>query len=111
MYLLLADENFALPVVSRLRSFGYDIVTLKDLGLADQQLPDDKVLEKAIELQRAVITFNRKDFIKLHRTNDQHYGIIIATFDTAFSSLAGRIHLQLLNTDSIVGKLIRVTKG
>lgn len=111
MFLLLADENFALPVVNHLKAIGYDIVTLKDLDLNDQQVPDEQVLEIAIELKRALITFNRKDFIQLHRKNEEHYGIIIATFDTHFQALAERIHTELETRDHLSGQLIRITKG
>ena len=32
---LLADENFPFPVVEALRGFGFDVVTLADLGMAN----------------------------------------------------------------------------
>ncbi len=108
---LLADENFAFPVVKILRDLGYDIITLSDIGLSNQEFPDDLVLSKATELNRAIITFNRKDFIKLHRINDKHAGIIIATYDSDFQALAERILFSIKGKTDLYGELIRITKG
>ncbi len=67
MHLLLADENFSSEVSGYLRNLGHDVITLQTLGLAGIKYPDEKVLEKATELGRCVITFNRRDFIDLHK--------------------------------------------
>jgi Domain of unknown function (DUF5615) len=40
MIRLYADEQFSLPVVERLRSKGYDILTVKEAGNANQRIPD-----------------------------------------------------------------------
>ena len=63
----LADDNFPLPVVEELRRLGHDVVTIQEAGRANQQFPDKKVLELAIKQNRAVITLNRKHFIRLQK--------------------------------------------
>lgn len=73
------DENFPFPVVECLRAFGYDVLTAKEAGNANQKIPDENVLAYAISVERTVLTRNRRDFIKLHRNNPEHAGIVICT--------------------------------
>ena len=80
-HFLIADENFSRKTVNVLQNIGHDLITLDSLGLAQIGLPDEKVLTKATELNRCVLTFNRLDFIKLHKENDQHAGIIVCTYN------------------------------
>ena len=47
---LYADENFPRSVVNRLRTMGYDVLTLAEDGKADRRLPDDQVLLRALDL-------------------------------------------------------------
>lgn len=110
--LLLADENLPFPVVSTLKQSGYDIKTLLDLGIAGQAIPDDDVLAIATQQNRCLITLNRKDFIKLHREQAEHAGILICTFDADFAALAHRIDQCLLETgSSTAGLLLRVQRA
>ncbi len=66
MIRLYADEQFPFPVVQRLWMLGYDILTAQEAGQANQRIPDDQVLSFATVRKRAVITQNRRDFIRLH---------------------------------------------
>ena len=75
MIKLYADEQFPLPVVKILRNLGYDILTVQDAGKADQKIPDPQVLVYATSLNRAVLTMNRRDFIRLHTQIPQHQAI------------------------------------
>ncbi len=52
-----------------LRGLGHDVLTSRDAGKSNEAIPDEEVLCFAIENQRAVITHNRQDFIRLHRQN------------------------------------------
>lgn len=70
----LADENLPFPVVEALRSFGYDVLTLSDLGKVGQAVTDVAVLELASDDSRAVITLNRKHFVRLHQSSSDHSG-------------------------------------
>ena len=108
---LLADENLIFPVVDLLRRYDYDIVTLSDMNLAGQAIPDDEVLVLATSLKRCVITLNRKDFIKLHNQQPDHAGILVCTVDPNFLTLADRIHICLSQAGlSTTGQLLRVQR-
>jgi predicted nuclease of predicted toxin-antitoxin system len=63
---LYADENFPLRVVQELRSLGYDVLTALEAGQANQRIADADVLAFAASLDRAILTVNRRDFIRLH---------------------------------------------
>ena len=71
---LYADEQFPLPIVVLLRELNHNIITVQEAGNAG--LSDPEVLEFAINNGRAVLTQNRRDFIKLHSQNPNHAGII-----------------------------------
>ena len=107
---LLADENFPRPVVIELRRLGHDAVELADLGLAHLGTLDDAVLEAASALGRAVLTFDRRDYVRLHRASPEHAGIVTCTYDPNFVSLAGRIHAALSSIDDLAGQVIRVVR-
>lgn len=99
-----------MPTVNHLRQLGHDVLTLQDLNMAAQAVSDDKVLAKAVTLDRYLLTLNRKDFIKLHQQNNGHTGILITTFDTNFIALALRIHACLLANQQPFGQLLRVQR-
>lgn len=46
-------------------------------GQANQGIPDDEVLAYATANQRSVVTFNRDDFVALHRSGIDYAGIVI----------------------------------
>jgi hypothetical protein len=48
---LYADENFPLDVVKELRNLGHDVITALEDGKANLLIPDESVLERAIELR------------------------------------------------------------
>ena len=63
---LYANENFPLPVVEALRALGHDVLTVQESGEAEKALPDEEVLAFAVAQARAVLTLNRKHFVRLH---------------------------------------------
>lgn len=107
---LYANENFPFPVVEELRRRGHDAITVAETGKANQRLSDDQVLEFAISDERAVLTFNRKHFFRLHRDRSAHCGIVACTYDLDFIALAERIDAALTNTEALVGRLIRINR-
>ena len=66
MALLYANENFPIQVVQALRALGHDVLTSAEAGNANQSIPDDSVLAFAAQNQRALLTLNKRDFIRLH---------------------------------------------
>jgi uncharacterized protein DUF5615 len=107
---LFADENFPLPVVEGLRRLGHDVVTMQEAGSAGQAETDEAVLRLAIAGGRALLTLNRKHFIRLHSADPDHGGIIVCTVDPDFVGQAGRIHLAVASEAQLVGRLIRVNR-
>ena len=111
MAALLADENFPQPVVHALRTLGHNVLTLHDCGQSGQALPDPEVLALATTQQRALLTLNRRDFIRLHLQDPTHAGIIVCTFDADFTAQAQRIAAMITTQPQLVGQLLRVNQG
>jgi len=113
MALLYADENFDHPVVALLRGMGHDVLTAQDAGQANQAIPDPQVLAFATAQGRAVLTFNRRDFVRLHRQTvpaGSHAGIIVCTKDDDVVALAQRIHQAIVSLPSLTNQLVRICK-
>ena len=107
---LYADEDFSYPVVQRLRQLGHDIVTAQETGQANQGIEDEAVLTFASEQSRAVLTFNRRHFIRLHSTVLSHEGIVVCSRDDNVSALADRIHQQLELRSFLRDQLLRINR-
>lgn len=105
-----SNENFPLPVVKELRNLGHDVLTTEEAGKSDQAIMDEEVLSFATSLDRAVLTFNRKHFIRIHNSGRKHAGILVCTFDIDFKNLALRIHNTVNETNIISGQLVRINR-
>ncbi|MCA1851493.1 MAG: DUF5615 family PIN-like protein [Beggiatoa sp.] len=105
-----ADENFPLPVVAELRRLGHDVLTMVEADQAGQAVPDERVLAFASIEKRAVLTLNRRHFIRLHGVNAEHTGIVVCTFDPDFTDQAGRIHETVSALARLDGQLIRINR-
>ena len=88
------------------------MLTSLEAGRANQKIPDDQVLAFATAQNRAVLTLNRLDFIRLHHaTQGAHSGIIVCTRDEADpAAFAQRIHSEILATIRLERQLIRIVK-
>ena len=107
---LFADEDFPFPVVAELRRLGHDVLTVRDVGLANLKTPDEDVLAFAISQGRAVLTRNRRHFGRLHALVRPHAGIVVCTQDLDFIGQASRIHVLLSSSGTLVHQLLRVTR-
>lgn len=105
---LYADEQFPKAAVGNLRDFDHDVLTVQDAGKRGDS--DKQVLEFATEQTRAVITINRKDFIRLHRENSEHGGIIACKQDNDWQRLATNVNQVIIENEPLKGKLIRVKR-
>lgn len=105
-----SNENFPLPVVEGLRRLGHDVMTSQEAGQAGRAVSDESVLAFAHDEGRALLTLNRKHFIRLHRQETAHSGIIACTYDPNFGDLAQRIHSTLEGQNELTGQLIRVNR-
>ena len=58
-------------------AMGHDVLTVQAAGNANLSISDEAVLAFAIRDNRAVLTLNRQDFIRLHRANPEYAGIVV----------------------------------
>ena len=107
---LFADENFPFPVVEALRRTGHDLVTVADAGKAGQALTDKTILELAAADRRAVVTLNRRHFVRMHDADPNHAGIIVCSLDLDFDGQAARIDHAIATQESLAGCLIQVNR-
>ena len=107
---LYADEDFSYPTVEELRRLGYDVLTAQEAGEGDQGRTDNEVLAFAVALERAVVTFNRRHFVRLHRTAGRHFGIIVCSRDADHPALATRIARSITAYPSLENRLLRVNR-
>lgn len=105
---LYADENFDHGVVAELQLLGHDVVTAQHAGMANQAIGDPDQLNFAIQAGRAVITFNRSHFRRLHAHVRPHCGIITCTEDDDEAALAQRIHAAISAFPSLDNRLIKI---
>jgi predicted nuclease of predicted toxin-antitoxin system len=106
MAALLADENFPRPVVEPLRVLGHDVRTVQVAGPRGRT--DVEILTVATTSGRAVLSHDR-DYLRLHRTNRPHAGIVFCTADADSSALAVRID-RALPAGPLMDQLIRVVR-
>lgn len=93
-----------------LRCFGHDVLTVQEAGKANLKIPDEEVLAFAGSNNRAVLTQNRRDFIRLHLQEANHAGIIVCTDDRDLERLATGINEAILGVETLQGQLIRVNR-
>lgn len=98
--LYLDEDTINHALINALRSRNIDILTPHEtsrMGRSDQEQ-----LDYATELNRAIFTFNTRDFVKLHTdylaTGRHHTGIIVS--DQVHIGVIVRRLLKLLNTRS-----------
>jgi predicted nuclease of predicted toxin-antitoxin system len=104
------DENEPPELSDAIRALGHDVLTAQADGRASQGIDDPAVLARAVELGRAIITNDRRDYHRLHRTHPNHAGIITYTNDSDRAALAQRIHAAVSAQADLSGVLIRIVK-
>jgi hypothetical protein len=105
-----SNENFAIDFVEILRSLGHDVLTSYEAGRANQGVPDEAVLAFATTENRAVITFNRDDFVKLHRAGIIHTGIVVCKDDRDYAGQARVLQEWLAKGEDLSDRCLRVKK-
>ena len=105
-----ANENFPRRAVEALRALGHDVLTTQEAGNAGQAIPDHEVLDFATRAGRAVLTLNRRDFIRFHKRGIPHAGIVVCTEDTDTAAQAARVHDAVTSLPALVGQLVRVNQ-
>ena len=78
---LLLDEQYSAEIAAQLRSEGYDVASVHELGLAG--IADRPLLETAATEDRALVTNNVRDFAPLAVSwaaeGRDHYGLIFTS--------------------------------
>jgi hypothetical protein len=92
MAALLGDEDFPHDICDKLRELGHDVVSIDDLH--PKGVSDKRVLKEAIARNRTVPTHNKWDFIRLHKEDFIHHGILVCTTDEDERALALRIRVN-----------------
>lgn len=92
------NEHISPRLAEQLRKYGFDITSTLELGMVEAD--DDEQLAYAASHQRAIVTFNHKDFAVRHTRylteGKPHWGIVFST-EEAVDVLRRRL-LRLLNT-------------
>lgn len=105
---LFGDENFDVRAMSKLKDLGHDTLTALESGIANQRISDDAVLKFATADGRAVVTFDRRDYYRLHQEHPDHAGIIACTSNPNVEELAAQIDREISLEGTLDNKFIRV---
>lgn len=95
---LYLNEHLSPRLAVQLRRYGFDVLASREA----ENLPetDEEQLAFAVGQQRAVVTFNVGDFVRLHQhyhgEGREHWGIVFST-EESISVLLHRL-LRLLNS-------------
>ena len=85
-------------------------LSIQESGKADQSVPDAEVLVFARAQKRALLTLNRRHFMRLHQANPDHFGILVCKLDLDFQKQAQRIHSATQGYRSLAGLLLRINR-
>jgi predicted nuclease of predicted toxin-antitoxin system len=77
---LYLDEMIPVALAVILRQYGYDVLAANEVNMSGKS--DEEQLAFAVSNNRAIITFNIKDFPLLHQSwfseGKKHFGIIVS---------------------------------
>ena len=107
-----SNENFHKDFVEYLRKLGNDVITSFESGNANKNISDEDVMKFAIAENRAVITMNRQDFLTLHKTLQNHEGIVICKedIDDAGQAQALQDYLSKNGINKLTNRCLQVKK-
>jgi predicted nuclease of predicted toxin-antitoxin system len=92
------NEHLSPRLAAQLRQYGFDVTSTLEQNLVE--VDDNEQLAFAAAQQRAIVTFNHKDFAVLHahyqNESREHWGIILSTEESV--DILRRRLLRLLNT-------------
>ena len=69
------------------------------------------MLAFAVSENRAVLTLNRRHFIRLHSLQSDHAGIIVCKADQDLARMATNINEAISSLATLTGQLIRVYRS
>ena len=104
---LYLNEHLSPRLATQLRSYGFDVTSSHGARMLSSD--DEEQLALAASEQRAIVTFNFKDYVDLHEKykadGKEHWGIILSTEERT-ATLVHRL-LRLLN--SVTGHELKDT--
>lgn len=114
---LLLDEHISPDVAEGLRGRGHDAVSVIEIGRRTED--DDVLWRKAIEAGRAMVTYNRDDFIALaaesFQNNEPHPGLIVISPKTIppsdIGGLVRALERLLTSGEDIAGQTLYLTRA
>jgi predicted nuclease of predicted toxin-antitoxin system len=106
-----ADELFPRVVVELLRLMIHNILTVEAAGKENPKNPDEEVLAFAVSENRAVLTLNRRYFIRLHSLQSDRAGIIVCKPDHDLARMAANINEAISSLATLTNQLIRVYRS
>jgi hypothetical protein len=86
------------------------VQTAHEAGLSDRSVPDREVLAFAASHRLALLTLNRRHFMRLHAEQPNHAGIVACRFDPDFAGQADRIHAMIEAEQPLDRKMLRVNR-
>ena len=107
---LLADECVYKATIDFLLNLGYDVVTVQELGLASAD--DDTIIDKAVDLDRVLLTRDM-DFSNILLYPPARYlGIVVLKMSPATTHAVHSVLKQALKqTHDLKGALVVVDKN
>ena len=91
------NEHLSPRLAEQLRQYGFDVTSTLELNMVEAD--DDEQLAYAASSERAIVTFNHKDFAVRHEQyraeGKDHWGIVLSTEETM--DVIRRRLLRLLN--------------
>jgi hypothetical protein len=106
----LADEDFDAALVQALRALGHDVLRHQEDVTAPRGESDEDVLARAAAAGRVLLTHNRRDFVRIHRSGAGHAGILTLPQRLDAERSAEQIDALLAAELTLVGRLFRVNR-
>jgi hypothetical protein len=95
---LYLNEHLSPRLATQLNSYGFDVKSSRGARMLSSD--DDEQFALAVSEQRAIVTFNFSDFVKIHENyvaeGKEHWGIILSTGERT-GTMLHRL-LRLLNS-------------
>ncbi|MDZ7360801.1 MAG: DUF5615 family PIN-like protein [candidate division KSB1 bacterium] len=108
---LYLNENLSDEIAKRLRADGIDAVSSHESGMDTQD--DYAQMQFAVSHERAIVSINKKDFIRLHleyiKNGKEHWGVILSN-DIDHSVIYRRLLrlVGMLQAEDTKNQLIRL---
>ena len=106
----LADEDFDFAIVEALRVRGHEVIRHQEIGEAPRGELDPQVLARARAEGLVLLTHNRRDFVRIHRSGVAHAGILALPQHPDTSDAAARIDALVGAEASLTNRLFKVNR-